>query len=110
MNCIPLDRKSGDVIAIKTALRLLKDGKCAMIYPEGTRSGNDSMGEPLLGRGMLVCKRKAPVIPCRLFGTFEIMNRNAIFSIETKRPPWYLGNPFCEKIISYHPVPAVNTN
>jgi 1-acyl-sn-glycerol-3-phosphate acyltransferase len=71
MNCIPLDRKSGDVMAIRTALHLLKNGKCVMIYPEGTRSADSSIGEPLAGIGMLAYKTEVPVISCRIFGTFS---------------------------------------
>jgi len=58
MNCISPNRASGDVTAIKTALRLLKDGKCVIIYPEGTRSANRSIGESQAGVGMWHIKRK----------------------------------------------------
>jgi 1-acyl-sn-glycerol-3-phosphate acyltransferase len=97
MNCIPLDRKSGDVMAIKTALHLLKNGKCVMIYPEGTRSADGSIGEPLAGIGMLACKMEVPVIPCRIFGTFEVMNRNAKFFDWNQKATIVFGQPILPK-------------
>jgi 1-acyl-sn-glycerol-3-phosphate acyltransferase len=79
MNCIPLARHSGDIGAIKAALKLLKNGKCIMIYPEGTRSKDGNIGEPQAGVGLLACKTGAPVVPCKVSGTFDIMGRGSKF-------------------------------
>ncbi|MDR2737595.1 MAG: 1-acyl-sn-glycerol-3-phosphate acyltransferase [Puniceicoccales bacterium] len=79
MNCIPVPRDGVGFTAIKAALNLLGEGKCVMIYPEGTRSLDGSTGDPHGGVGMLACKTMAPVVPCRIFGMFEIMGRSNRF-------------------------------
>ncbi|MDR3144111.1 MAG: 1-acyl-sn-glycerol-3-phosphate acyltransferase [Puniceicoccales bacterium] len=79
MNCVALNRGGADVAAIRAALRLLKNGKCLMIFPEGTRSKDGSHGSVHAGVGMLACRTRVQVIPCRIFGTFEIMGRGRKF-------------------------------
>ncbi|MDR1401819.1 MAG: 1-acyl-sn-glycerol-3-phosphate acyltransferase [Puniceicoccales bacterium] len=93
MNCIPLERQSGDIKAIKAALRMLSEGKCLMIFPEGTRSHDGSAKVPLAGVGMLACKTEAPVIPCKVFGTFEIMSRSSKFFDWNKKANIAFGPP-----------------
>lgn len=93
MNCISLDRQSGDIGAIRAALRLLNGGKCLMIYPEGTRSADGNAGATLAGVGMLACKTKAPVIPCRIFGTFEVMSRHNRFFDWNQKANIVFGEP-----------------
>ena len=77
MNCVPVHRGTGDVGAIKSALRLLQDGKCVMIFPEGTRSEDGTAQRAQAGVGMLACKTEVPVVPCHIMGTFEIMKKHS---------------------------------
>ncbi|MDR1432842.1 MAG: 1-acyl-sn-glycerol-3-phosphate acyltransferase [Puniceicoccales bacterium] len=93
MNCISLDRQSGDIGAMRSALRLLHGGKCLMIYPEGTRSHDGNAGATRAGVGMLACKTKATVVPCRIFGTFEIMDRSSKFFDWNQRATIVFGEP-----------------
>jgi 1-acyl-sn-glycerol-3-phosphate acyltransferase len=93
MNCISLERQNGDIKAIKTALRMLNDDKCLMIFPEGTRSADGMAKAPLAGIGMLACKTKTPVVPCKIFGTFEIMNRSSKFFDWNKKANIVFGPP-----------------
>ena len=79
INCIPLDRDSGDIAAIRMTLKLLGKGKCVMMYPEGTRSADGSLGKAHAGIGLLAHKSRVPIIPCRIFGTFEIMPKGKKF-------------------------------
>jgi 1-acyl-sn-glycerol-3-phosphate acyltransferase len=103
MNCIPLNRQGGDVGAIRAALRLLGDGKCVMIYPEGTRSADGTTGEPRAGVGMLACKTGAKVIPCKIFGTFEIMDRGSRFFDWNEKAAIVFGKPLSQA--DYMPQP-----
>lgn len=75
LNCIPVDRDGSDIAAIKTVFKLLKSGKPVMIFPEGTRSYDGNLLPAQPGVGMLALKTNVPVIPCRIFGAYEIMNR-----------------------------------
>ncbi len=75
LNSIPVDRNSGDIAAIKAVFNLLKNNKGVMIFPEGTRTSDGNFGEAHAGIGLFAYKSKVPVVPCRIFGTYEIMNR-----------------------------------
>ena len=37
MGAFPVDRKNGDVGAVKKTIEMLKDGKCVGVFPQGTR-------------------------------------------------------------------------
>ncbi len=69
---IPVDRDKGsDIHSIKHILQLLKDGNPVLMFPEGTRSANGVLQRPKKGIGLFVSKAKVPVVPVRIFGTFE---------------------------------------
>jgi 1-acyl-sn-glycerol-3-phosphate acyltransferase len=58
-NAFPVDRGNMDLTAIKTALRILQGGQILVIFPSGTRGGEDAKG----GASFLALKTKVPVIP-----------------------------------------------
>lgn len=68
---VPLDRTKGDVGAIKTAIRLLKDGQCIALFPEGTRTLNGELQEAKGGIGFLIHKGGVPVVPAYIKGSYE---------------------------------------
>lgn len=73
---IPVDRDGGqDVSALKRVLRALKDNKGLILFPEGTRSPNGALQAPKPGVGFIVCKSQVPVVPVRIFGSFEAFGR-----------------------------------
>lgn len=65
---IPLDRKHTDVSAIRTALRLLRDGGVVGVFPEGSR-GPGEMTSPRSGAAYLGLVTGAPVVPVSFLGT-----------------------------------------
>jgi 1-acyl-sn-glycerol-3-phosphate acyltransferase len=69
---IPVDRDGGqDVGALKRVLRALADGKVMILFPEGTRSPDGHLQTPKPGVGFIVCKTQVPVVPARIFGSFD---------------------------------------
>ncbi len=69
---IPVDRDGGqDVSAIKRVLRALKEDKGLILFPEGTRSPDGSLQAPKAGVGLICCRAQVPVVPVRIFGSFE---------------------------------------
>lgn len=73
---IPVDRDGGqDVSALKRVLRSLKDNKGLILFPEGTRSPNGQLQSPKSGVGFIVVKSQVPVVPVRIFGSFEAFGR-----------------------------------
>jgi 1-acyl-sn-glycerol-3-phosphate acyltransferase len=75
---VPLDRTKGDVGAIKTAIRLLKDGQCITLFPEGTRTTTGELQEAKGGIGFLIHKAEVPVIPMYIKGSYEAWPKGAI--------------------------------
>ncbi|MSU41170.1 MAG: 1-acyl-sn-glycerol-3-phosphate acyltransferase [Pedosphaera sp.] len=74
-NCVPLDRDGGSARGLKTILEHLRNGQAIMMFPEGTRSPDGKIQSARPGIGLAIVKSGAPVIPIRVFGTFELFGR-----------------------------------
>ena len=73
---IPVDRDGGsDVAALKRVLTALKQQKVIIMFPEGTRSPDGQLQPPKPGVGLFACKTQVPVVPARIFGSFEAFGR-----------------------------------
>ncbi len=76
MKALPLDRDGdSDLATFRVVLKLLKEGEPLLIFPEGTRSHDGCLQPPKRGVGMIACKAQVPVVPVRVFGTFEMWPR-----------------------------------
>jgi 1-acyl-sn-glycerol-3-phosphate acyltransferase len=71
VNARPVDLSRGDISALRTVINLLKEGHRTLIFPEGTRSLTGQIQQARPGIGMIVAKTLAPVVPMRIFGSFE---------------------------------------
>lgn len=77
---IPVDRDGGqDVGALKRVLQALARGRVLIVFPEGTRTPDGLLQEPKPGVGFIVCKSQVPVVPARIFGTFEAFGKGTAF-------------------------------
>ena len=63
LNAFPIRRGVLDRRALRTASRLLADGKVLLMFPAGTRNRNGEMGDTKSGVGFLACKHEVPVVP-----------------------------------------------
>jgi 1-acyl-sn-glycerol-3-phosphate acyltransferase len=72
---VPIKREGGDIAAMRTALRLLGDGKAVLMFPEGTRSADGRQQEARAGIGMIVARSGAKVVPMRIFGSERALPR-----------------------------------
>jgi 1-acyl-sn-glycerol-3-phosphate acyltransferase len=73
---VPVDREGGGAKGLKAILDRLLAGGAIILFPEGTRSRDGCLQPARSGIGLTVIKSKAPVVPVRVFGTFEAFNRN----------------------------------
>jgi 1-acyl-sn-glycerol-3-phosphate acyltransferase len=64
----PLDRDAGGAAAIRAALRVLKEGRCIGIFPEGTRN-LDGRAPQKGGAALLASLSGAAVVPAAVVGT-----------------------------------------
>jgi len=79
VHTIPLDREGPASTGLKTALDALKKKQVLLIFPEGTRSSDGGLQPMLSGVPMLALKTHSALVPTRVFGTFEAMNKKSIF-------------------------------
>jgi len=76
INVVPIDPKGGDSSALKLSVRILKQGYATLIFPEGTRSRDGNLQPAQPGVGFIIAKTLAPVVPMRIFGSFEALPRS----------------------------------
>lgn len=76
---IPVDRDKPDTSSLKATIRLLKSGKKILMFPEGTRSPDGQLQKAEAGVGLFLAKTNAPVLPVRIYGTYEAYPRGAKF-------------------------------
>ena len=75
-NSIPVDRDGGSTKGLRTILERLREGRAIMMFPEGTRSPDGTQQTSRPGIGLMIAKSDAPVIPVRVFGTYEAYGRH----------------------------------
>jgi 1-acyl-sn-glycerol-3-phosphate acyltransferase len=81
---IPVDRDGGsDVGAIRRVLQALKSDKIIIMFPEGTRSMNGALQRPKPGVGLFACRAQVPVVPARIFGSFEALGKSGAIRLLT---------------------------
>ncbi len=78
-NAVPVDRDGGGAKGLKMILDRLNKGGAIILFPEGTRTRDGKLQPARSGIGLTVIKSDAPVIPVRVFGTYEAYGRHLKF-------------------------------
>ena len=78
-SAVPVDREGGGAKGLKMILDRLLAGGAIILFPEGTRTKDGKLQPARSGIGLTVIKSTAPVVPVRVFGTFEAYGRNHKF-------------------------------
>src|SRR3954451_10571784 len=81
LNCLgafPIRRGESDEESVETAKQILARGDALVIFPEGTRIREGSLGSAKRGVGRLALETGAPVVPVAVHGT-ERARRGWIF-------------------------------
>jgi 1-acyl-sn-glycerol-3-phosphate acyltransferase len=90
----PIDRQV-ILSAYKTLdqiIGILKSGESVMIFPEGTRSRDGSLGKFKRGSLMAALKSGAPVVPIAIDGSYNIMPRGT-YLVNPSRIKLSVGKP-----------------
>lgn len=77
LNAFPVQRGTADLGAMKTSLRRLKEGWPLLVFPEGTRTKDGSIGAIRGGIGLLASRARVPVVPTCIVGAFEAWPRSS---------------------------------
>ncbi|MGL4345794.1 MAG: lysophospholipid acyltransferase family protein [Cellulosilyticaceae bacterium] len=77
LHCVFMDRSTlkGAASAIVDGIKMIKAGHSLVIFPEGTRSRGDQMGEFKAGSFKLATKPGVPIIPVTIDGSYKLMER-----------------------------------
>jgi len=97
LNAHPISGTSQDIRSIKLALQLLSEGKKVVIFPEGIRSADESLGTIKPGIGMLALRCECPIIPVYIHGTFSIWPRSERFPKLWGKTACVFGTPVFPK-------------
>jgi len=76
---VPIDRSGGKAseAALRTGLRILREGHILGIYPEGTRSPDGRLYKGRTGAARIALGARCPVVPCAIFGTERVQPTGA---------------------------------
>lgn len=91
-NAIPVDQERPDMASLKTIIRKLKSGWRVILFPEGARSYDGSIGEAASGIGLVAVKAGAPIQPMRIYGANDVLPRGSS-SIRLARITVVIGQP-----------------
>jgi 1-acyl-sn-glycerol-3-phosphate acyltransferase len=75
-SAVPVDRDGGGAAGLKAILDRLLAGGGIILFPEGTRTRDGHLQPARSGIGLVVVKSTAPVVPVRVFGTYEAYGRH----------------------------------
>ena len=91
---IYLDRENPrkSMEGILEGIKTLKNGHSLVVFPEGTRSRGDKMGEFKSGSFKLATKSKVPIVPLTIDGTYRVMEVNKIL-IKPSNINFYVHKP-----------------
>lgn len=98
LKCVFMDRSDirQSLKVINQAADHLKEGYSMVIFPEGTRSKNESLGEFKPGSLKLALKAGVPIVPVAIQGSYKIMEQNG-----------FLIKPAHVEITIFEPIPTV---
>ncbi len=102
LSCLPLKRSGFDISALKQSLAVLKRGLPIAIFPQGTRSREESRIHS--GVGFLSLKSGVPVVPVKVCNTDKALPPGRIFPCFCKIKV-LIGRPyFADKSMSYEDI------
>lgn len=97
MKCVFMDRSDirQSLKVINQAADHLKEGYSMVIFPEGTRSKGETLGEFKPGSLKLALKAGVPIVPITIRGSYKIMEQNG-----------FMIRPAHVEIIIFDPIPT----
>src|SRR2546427_1558513 len=81
VNSVPVDRDGGGAAGLRAILDRLLAGGGIILFPEGTRTRDGKLQPARSGIGLVVIKSTAPVVPVRVFGTYEAFGKHVRFPL-----------------------------
>ncbi|MFA5099493.1 MAG: lysophospholipid acyltransferase family protein [Candidatus Omnitrophota bacterium] len=77
VHAFPVKRGTGDIHAIREAIRRVRAGGGLLIFPEGERSSDGKIGAGQEGIGFLAEKLNVPIVPAYIGGTDKVLPKGS---------------------------------
>jgi len=97
LNAHPVSGEVSDISTFKTICQLLKEGKKVVLFPEGTRSFDDSLGPIKPGIGLLISRTDTAIVPAYVHGAYQAWNRSRRLPKLWGKTACVFGTPICWK-------------
>lgn len=112
IGAFPIKTKADDFRTVRDLIRILKEGRCLAVFPEGTRSMDGQFQEPESGVAFLAVKSKAWIVPAYIEGTFEAFPKGERF-FKCRKVRVTYGQPFladedADPAVSAEPYAAIS--
>ena len=78
LEAIPVDRGHADIAAVRSAMKVVKEGHALGIFPQGTRSLDNTPTPMLNGASLFAMRGGVPVIPAYIDGPYRLFRRTAV--------------------------------
>lgn len=75
LGAIPVHRGESDLAAVRACLQAVKDGETLGIFPQGTRSKDNTPTPMLNGVSMIAMRAGVPIIPIYIDGPYRLFKR-----------------------------------
>jgi 1-acyl-sn-glycerol-3-phosphate acyltransferase len=70
-NAFAIERDSADVKGVNSAIARLEAGNILLVFPEGTRTGDGSIG-PMKSVGVMAERAAVPIVPVLIQGAYDV--------------------------------------
>jgi 1-acyl-sn-glycerol-3-phosphate acyltransferase len=77
LNAFPIKREGVDVEAMREAIARIRRGRLVLVFPEGTRTRDGSLGAVRRGLSLISERAQAPVVPAVIQGAYQAWPRGA---------------------------------
>ncbi len=71
LGAFPIKRGKSDVGALRGAMKMLQNGECLAVFPEGGRSHGDSMRKGKQGAALIAAKAGVNILPVGIDGKYR---------------------------------------
>ena len=98
LGAFPVKRGGNDLVAMKTAMKALTDGRRLLVFPEGTRVAHQGDTEAKGGVTVMATRTGTPMIPIYCGGKHKLFRRTTVV----------FGEPYCPVIAGRRPTHEEN--
>jgi 1-acyl-sn-glycerol-3-phosphate acyltransferase len=108
--CVFLDRKNPreGMKNMKEAVKKIQDGYSTVIFPEGTRSEDGSIGEFKKGSFKLASDPMVKIVPITVKGTFDIQRKGSLKMSRGKKVKLIVNKVVDPKLLSRDEIKKLN--